>query len=78
MFVIVVEVKNLKQKSIELFSKRGFNFHKWHLNIPLLENDNANKEQTYAKQLFSSNSGHTKILGLGWNKTTDKMNIEIR
>ena len=78
MSIIVVEVENLKQKSIELFSKGGFNFHKWHLNIPLLENDNANKEQTYAKQLFSSNSGHTKILGLGWNKTTDKMNIEIR
>ena len=29
------------------------------------------------KQLFSSNSGHTKILGLGWNKITDKINIEI-
>ena len=34
-------------------------------------------EQTYAKQLFSSSSGHTKILGLGWNKITNKINIEI-
>ena len=25
----LVEVENLKQKSFELFSKRGFNLHKW-------------------------------------------------
>ena len=43
----------------------------------MLENDNTNSEQTYAKQLFSRNSGHTKILGLGWNKITDKINIDI-
>ena len=73
----LVEVENLKQKSIELFSKGGFNLHKWNSNIPSLENDNTNFQQTYAKQLFSSNSGHTKILGLDWNKITDKINIEI-
>ena len=67
----LVEVENLKQKSIELFSKGGFNLHKWRSNIPSLENDNTNSEQTYAKQLFSSNSGHTKISGLGLNKITD-------
>ena len=30
-----------------------------------------------SKQLFSSYSGHTKILGLGWNKIIDKIDIEI-
>ena len=34
------------------------------LNIPSLENYNTNSEQTYTKQLFSSNSAHTKILGM--------------
>ena len=53
----LVEVKNLKQKSIELFSKGYFDLHKWHLNIPSLENDNTNSEKTYTKQLFSSKSG---------------------
>ena len=73
----LVEAKNLKQKSIELFSKRGFNLHKWRSNIPSFENDNTNSEETYAKQLLISVSYHTKILGLGWNKITDKISIEI-
>ena len=73
----VAEVENLKQNSIGLFSKGSFHLHKWHWNIPTLENDNTTSEQTYAKQLFSSNSGHTKILGVGWNKITDKLNNEI-
>ena len=60
----LVEVENLKQKSIALISKGGFNLHKWRSIMPSLENDNTNSEQKYAKQLFSSNSGHTEILGL--------------
>ena len=68
----LLEVENLKQKSFELFSKRGFNLHKWDQNIPSLENDNTNTEQTYAKQLSSSNSDYTEILRLGQNKITDK------
>ena len=61
----LVQVQHLKQESMELFSKGSFNLHKWLSNIPSLENDNTNREQTCAKQLFSSNSGYTKILGLG-------------
>ena len=45
--------------------------------MPSLENDNTNSEQAYAKEIFGSNSGHTKILVLGWNKIMDKINIEI-
>ena len=70
-------VKNIKQESIELFSKEGFNLHKWLSNIPSLENINVNSKQTYAKESFNNDSGHTKILGLGWNKTIDKVYIEI-
>ena len=73
----LAEVENLKQKSIKLFSKGGFDLHKWHSNIPSLEKDNTNSEQTYAKNLFRSNSDHTKILGLVWNKKADKINIKI-
>ena len=69
----LVEAENLKQKSIELFYKGGFNLHKWHSNIPSFENNNTNSEQTYAKQIFGSNSGHTKILGLDWNKIIGKL-----
>ena len=54
----LAEIENLKQKSIELFSNRGINLHKWHSNIP-------NSEQTYARELFSSNSDHKKNLKSG-------------
>ena len=66
-----VEVENLKQKSMELFSKGGFNLHKWNSNIPSNESTRNSSEVTYARQMFSGKSSHTKILGLGLNKTSD-------
>ena len=33
----VGEIEILKQKCEELFKKGGFNLHKWHSNVPLLE-----------------------------------------
>ena len=33
---ILSEVEVIKQKSIELFAKGGFNLHKWYSNISLL------------------------------------------
>ena len=48
---ILSEVEVIKQKSIELFAKGGFNLHKWHSNISLLEksDSNNNDKLTYAK-----------------------------
>lgn len=74
---IVDEVENLKQKSIEFFSKGGFDFHKRHSNILSLESTSNSSKAPYAKQMFSSSSSDTKILGLGWKKTSDKVNIKI-
>ena len=75
----VGEVEILKQKCEELFKKGGFNLHKWHCNIPSLENIKAttSKELTYAKQMFHTNSNKTKILGVTWNKLSDKLSISI-
>ena len=44
----LVEAEKIKQKSIVLFSKGGFNLYKSYSKIPSLENDNTNSEQTYA------------------------------
>ena len=48
---ILNEVEVIKQNSIELFGKGGFNLHKWHSNISLLEKSASNKnyELTHAK-----------------------------
>ena len=35
------EFQVIKQKSIELFRKGGFNLHKWHSNIPALPSSNT-------------------------------------
>ena len=45
----IEEVEVIKQKSIELFRKGGFNMHKWHLNIPSLQSSNT-KSETYLCQ----------------------------
>ena len=40
----IEEVEVIKQKSIELFGKGGFNLHKWHPNIPSLQSSNIKSE----------------------------------
>ena len=75
----VGEVEILKQKCEELFKKGGFNLHKWHSNIPFLENTKTttSSELTYANQMFQTSSNENKISGVPWNKLTDKLSISI-
>ena len=44
-----------------------------------LESDNvdAESELTYAKQIFCHDESKTKIQGLGWKKTSDKISVII-
>ena len=74
------EVKTIKEKSIELLKKGGFNLHKWNSNVPSLEIKSAEGKQklTYAKQILSQNSNEIKILGLCWNKEKDKISVVKR
>ena len=71
------EVKIIKEKSIELFKKGGFNLHKWNSNVPSLESKSAEGKQelTYAKQILSQDSNEIKILGLCWNKEKDNISV---
>ena len=75
----VGEGEIFKQKCKELFKKGGFNLHMWHYNIPSLENTTTttSSELTYAKQMFQTSSNETKILGVPWNKLTDKLSISV-
>ena len=60
------EVKEIKQNSVQLFKKGGFNLYKWNSNVSELESENSNQsELTYAKQVLNQGSNETKILGLG-------------
>ena len=75
----VGEVEILKQKYEELFKNGSFNLHKWHSDIPYLEDAKTTtvSELTYAEQMFQTSSNETKTLGLLCNKLTDKLSISI-
>ena len=47
--------------------------------MPSLENTKTttSSELTYAKQMFQTSSNETKMLGVPWNKSTDKLSISI-
>ena len=53
----IEEVEVIKQKSIELFRKGGFNMHKWHLNPPI-----QSLKLTYAKEKLKNTADLTKTL----------------
>ena len=47
--------------------------------MPSLENTKTttSSELTCAKQMFQTSSNETKMLGVPWNKSTDKLSISI-
>ena len=61
----IEEVEVIKQKSIELFRKGGFNLHKWHSNIPSLQSSNTKSESelTYAKEKLKNSRFYKNIRG---------------
>ena len=70
------KVKEIKQNSVQLFKKGGFNLHEWNANVPELQIENSNQsELTCAKQALNQGSNETKILGLGWNKGHDALSV---
>lgn len=59
----ITETKALKQEVKLIFQEGRFELHKWHSNIQELEEDTSNNSETES----------TKILGVTWNKRTDKL-----
>ena len=54
-------VKEIKQNSVQLFKKGGFNLHKWYSNAPELEGESSKqRELTHAKQVLNQGSNETK------------------
>ena len=75
----IEEVEVIKQKSIELFRKCGFNLHKWHSNIPSLQSSNTKSESelTYAKQRFKKTADLKTIFRVPWAKNRDNLSIGL-
>ena len=67
----------IKQKSIALIQKGGFDLHKLHSNIPLLQSSNTKSESeiTYAKEKIKNTANLTKILRVPWDKKCDNLSV---
>ena len=69
-------VKRLKQLIFNIFEEAQFILHKWHLNVPELDDGNNSEEiQTYVKFQMGVERNETKILGLTWDKTADTLDV---
>lgn len=77
----ITKTKELKSDAVTIFSDAGFELHKWHSNVPELEENPCDcvngSEDTFTKQQLSANiSGEgSKILGLKWDKVADTLAI---
>ena len=80
----VVGAQHLKQTSQSIFRAGKFELHKWHSNVPSLEQPtpheetmnegpttHQNENQSYAKDQLGVKQGETKLLGVPWDKRVD-------
>ena len=73
------DVLELKGKVKEIFGQAKFDLHKWHSNVPDLEENEEPRPsvQSYAKDQLGVKPGETKMLGLPWNKVKDTLSVVI-
>ena len=77
------QLMKFKEEAKKIMEEGGFHLHKWHSNLPELEEcqrteDVAVSSQastTYTKLEVGTSPKETKILGVPWNKTEDKFSF---
>ena len=69
------EAKNLKENIIKVFGDAKIVLHKWHSNIPELE-DCCFKDED-AKQKMNVKRDDSAILGVMWKKTEDSIAVNF-
>jgi hypothetical protein len=77
----VEEVQEVNQEAVEIFEDATFTLHKWHSNEAELEDQqdlSTCEEETFAKQQLGKPDGaDLGLLGLGWNKKCDEINVSF-
>lgn len=84
----MVDTENLlqfKEEATKIMGEGGFQLHKWHSNVPELEEPQRGEEDATSSQASSTceklavgtRSQGTRILGVSWNKTEDKFSIDL-
>ena len=77
--VTVEKVKKIKEISEKIFGEACIELHKWHSNAKELEETQEEHlfELSYAKQEFGTRATDCKILGLPWDKSKDKIGVDL-
>ena len=75
----VTQAQHLKEFTQMIFGEAKFELHKWHSNIPALEaeelqENNSEQETSFAKQQLAK-PGETKLLGMSWDKVNDTIGV---
>ena len=75
-------VEKAKEKALttEIFEQATFCLQKWHSNVTELEVDETLEDEdelSYAKQQLGAKSSECGLLGLKWNKSTDKIALSF-
>ena len=73
-------VTEAQNRAIDIFEDAGFELHKWNSNASRLEGgvDELDNDLTYAKQqLLQTGNTQASLLGLGWNKANDELEIKL-
>ena len=77
----IEKAQQLKETASEIFNDATFQLHKWHSNVPALEDAQthlpSSTAETFAKQQLGVKSGQSALLGLSWDKKDDVIKIEI-
>ena len=74
----IEKAKKLKDGAIEIFEDAKFTLHKWNSNEHELQPEEVNAqsdESTYAKQQLGVKANESKILGLPWDNTKDRLKV---
>ncbi|XP_028413673.1 uncharacterized protein LOC114536529 [Dendronephthya gigantea] len=67
-----------KKTASEIFEDAKFRLHKWHSNVKELESPSTNDDEvTFAKQELGDEKPQTKLLGLPWDKSTDRVGVTL-
>lgn len=90
--VIEQHLNNVQHKEMSqtIFREAKFELHKWHSNVPILvrpeyreagpeeqQSSQGCEAQSYTKDQLGVKGGETKLLGVSWNKATDKIQISF-
>ena len=74
----IQEAKQKKATVTDMFRQATFHLHKWHSNVTDLEHtEETETGDDYAKQQLGIKPTECGLLGLKWNKLTDKVGATI-